>query len=354
MRIAINGFGRIGRTALKVILARQRWGRVEIDPVLEHDKFEVVAINTREGLDETTAYLFKYDSVYGTYPDEVKVLDQGQILQIGEKKIPFLSESDPTQLPWAELDVDVVLECTGVFTEFSKAAQHLNAGAKRVIISANGKGEGTFVVLGTPAYQEWRREKKAAVVSNCSCTTNCAAPLIAVLHQHLEVLKGQMITVHAVTSTQSLVDSNNKNLRRSRAAFASIIPQPTGAAKAVTKVIPDLAGKLSGSAFRVPVICGSVLEVVLQVKKETSAEEINQILRQAAAGEWRHIIKVHEEGLVSSDIIGQPISTIVDLPLTEVLDLPGVVDENLVKVVAWYDNEYGYCCRLVRLAQEMF
>ncbi|OQX51194.1 hypothetical protein B5M47_01405 [candidate division CPR3 bacterium 4484_211] len=352
MRLAINGFGRIGRTVLKVILSRGAWGRVRVSSRINHDRLELAAINSRSGLNETVPYLFKYDTVYGSYPAEVGISPDGGSLRIDGRDYLFLAESDPGKLPWKNLGVDVVLECTGAFTEFNKAQAHLRAGAKKVIISANGKGEGLTLVQGTKAFEKFLSQKdNYRVISNASCTTNCASPIIQLLHDHFHVLKAQMITVHAVTSTQSLVDDANKNLRRSRAAFQSIIPQPTGAAVAVTRVIPELEGRVSGSAFRVPVICGSVLEIVAQIEKETTAEEVNQVFKTAAAGELKGIIAVSDGGLVSSDVIGSPASATVDLPLTEVLDLPHVVDENLIKVVAWYDNEYGYACRLVELAQ---
>ncbi|MBU1110696.1 type I glyceraldehyde-3-phosphate dehydrogenase [Patescibacteria group bacterium] len=354
MKIAINGFGRIGRTTLKTIISPHDWGRIRLNKKFKRDAIEVVAINNLGGLDETSAYLFKHDSVYGTYPDQVQLVKNGTHLRVGSREIPFYAEADPSNLPWGELDIDIVLECTGAFTEFSKAEAHIKAGAKRVIISANGKGAGTSIVIGTDSYKDWKEQKeKPQVIANCSCTTNCAGPLMQLLHSHYQILKAQLITVHAITSTQSLLDNKMKDLRGSRSAFASIIPQSTGAAKAVERIIPDLKGKVSGSAFRVPVINGSVLEVVAQVSKETTAEEINNMLINESENEYLGIIECYPDGLVSSDIIGLPISTIIDLPLTEVLDLPNVKDENLVKVVAWYDNEYAYTCRLVELAQKV-
>lgn len=356
MRVAINGFGRIGRTLFKTLVSSRDWGRIRVNPRLERGHFEVVALNNKGGLDEETAYLLKYDSVYGTYPEEVSIGEDGAYLVVGGQKYPYFDETDPAKLPWDDFDVDVVFECTGVFTHFQKAAAHLEAGAKRVVISANAKGEGPTLVLGTDSMEQAKKmaDDELAVVSCGSCTTNAAAPVIQLLHRELEVLKAQMATVHAVTSTQSIIDTVNKNKRRSRAAYASIIPQPTGAAVAVTRVVPDLKGRISGSAFRVPVICGSVVEIVAQVAQETDAEKVNDIFREAADGEYQGIVEANDDELVSSDVIGRDVSSIVDLPLTEVLDLPEVKDENLVKVIVWYDNEYGYTCRLAELAQELF
>lgn len=355
IKIAINGCGRIGRIVFKAITSKQDWGRVQLSPRIDRGSLEVVALNNLGGIDDSLAHLFKYDSVYGTYPGEVRAGDNGKSLFFDGREYPFFNGADPEQLPWGELEVDVVLECTGAFTDFQKARAHIRAGAKRVVITANGKGEGLTLVLGTDSIKVLDQgvddPVQLEVVAGTSCTTNCAGPVVQLLHDHLTVLKAQMVTVHAVTSTQSLVDVVNKNMRRSRAAYASIVPQSTGAAEAVTKAIPDLDGRISGAAYRVPVLCGSVLEVVAQVQKETTVEEVNSIFKTAAQGDLGGIIEVSEDGLVSSDIIGNPVASVVDLALTEVIDLPGVKDENMVKVVAWYDNEYGAVCRYVELAQ---
>lgn len=334
MKLAINGFGRIGRQVLRILS--------------DSKETEVVAINDLTD-PETLSYLFRHDSVYRTYSGEVELA--GGSLKVGRQTVRLLAEPDPKKLPWGDLKVDVVVESTGRFTRRADAAAHLAAGARKVLISANSADADLSVVWGVnvdrydPATHQ--------VIANCSCTTNCAAPVMMVLQENFEVLKAQMITVHAVTSTQSLVDSPSKNLRRSRAAYVSIVPQETGAAVAVERVLPDLAGRISGSAFRVPVICGSVLEVVAQVGRETSAEEINARFTEVANSRLQGILTVSEGGLVSSDIIGNSHSAIVDLPLTEVLDLPGVRDENLIKVVAWYDNEWGYSQRLVAVAERI-
>ncbi|MBL7156225.1 MAG: type I glyceraldehyde-3-phosphate dehydrogenase [Candidatus Pacebacteria bacterium] len=334
IKIAINGFGRIGRAAFRRILNN-------------NSDLKIVGINDLSEID-SLAYLLKRDSVYDTYEKEVKIKEG--FFYINNQKIQIFAESNPEKLPWKKLDVDVILECTGRFTDLKGAKKHIKAGAKKVIISANSKDkEIPHFVLG--ANQEKYDFKKDNIIANCSCTTNCAAPIMRILHKNFEVLKAQMTTIHAVTSTQNLVDGPNKDWRRGRAGFSNIVPTTTGAAKAVIKVIPELKGRISGSAFRVPVICGSILEIIAQIKNETSAEDINKIfIRQAQKG-LKGILAVSEEALVSSDIIGTDFSGIIDLCLTEVLELPGVPDENLIKIVAWYDNEWAYACRLVELAE---
>jgi len=333
IKIAINGFGRIGRPTLKRILKN-------------HPDLDIVAINDLTD-PETLAHLLKYDSVYGTYEKEVK--GGKDFLLVNGKKVKVFSEPDPEKLPWKDLGVDVVIESTGRFTDREGASKHLKAGAKKVIISANSKDADVSLVLGVNHHQY--DPLKHHLIANCSCTTNCAAPVIKVLHENFGVLKAQMLTVHAVTATQSLVDGPKKDLRKGRAAFANIIPAETGADKAVVRVIPELEGRISGSAFRVPILCGSVLEVVAQVEKETTAEEINEAFKKEAEKELKGLLSVSEIYLVSSDIVGSSFSGIVDLSLTEVLDLPEIKDENLIKVVAWYDNEYAYGCRLAELAE---
>lgn len=334
IRIAINGLGRIGRSALKI--------------ALEKPNLEVAAVNDLAPA-AVLAHLLKYDSVYGTYEKEVQ--HAPTYLSVAGKKIQVLSEKEPQKLPWKKLGIDVVLECSGRFTKREDAVKHLAAGAKRVILSANSAEADVSIVLGVneKTYDPLRH----AVIANCSCTTNCAAPVIKVLHENFGVEKAQMVTVHAVTASQSLVDGPKEDLREGRAAFVNIVPGETGAARAVVRVIPELVGRFSGSAFRVPVLCGSVLEIVAQVKRETTAAAVNEAFKKAAAGELKGILAVSSEGLVSSDILRTPFSAIVDLPLTEVLDQPQVKDENLVKVVAWYDNEWGYANRLVELAEKV-
>jgi len=334
MKIAINGFGRIGRSALKRVIDN-------------HPETEVVAINDLAEV-QTLSHLLKHDTVYGIYEREIGT--KNSHLLIGGKEIRVISEPKPENLPWKDLKVDVVLECTGRFTSKEEAEKHLKAGAKKVIISANSKTEEVpHFVLGVN--EEKYLPKKDQVVANCSCTTNCAAPVIKALHQNFNILKAQMSTVHAVTSSQNLVDAPHKDWRRARAAFNNIVPTTTGAAKAVTRVLPELEGLISGSALRVPVICGSILEIVAQIEKEVTVDQVNKVFEEKAKGELKGILSVSNDHLASSDIIGNPSSAIVDLCLTEVLDLPGLKDENLIKVAAWYDNEYAYACRLVELAE---
>jgi len=338
-KVAINGFGRIGRLALRRILEN-------------HPDLEVVAVNDLGDL-ETTAYLLKHDSVYGDMDKEISLRKgiKGAIgaLSINNKSILVFNESDPLRLPWEELGIQVVIESSGRFTARKEAKKHLEAGAKKVIISANSKDVDLSVVLGVN--EKDYDSKKHEIISNCSCTTNCASPVMKVLDKSFGVEKAQLTTIHAVTSSQSLVDGSKKDKREGRAAFSNIIPAGTGASDAVIRVLPELKGKISGSAFRVPVLCGSVLEVVAQIKKETSVDEVNKVFEKAAQNELKGILEVSRENLVSSDIIGTSFSAIVDLPLTEVINLANVKDQNLVKVVAWYDNEWGYSCRLAELAE---
>ncbi|MCG2686355.1 type I glyceraldehyde-3-phosphate dehydrogenase [Candidatus Parcubacteria bacterium] len=313
--IAINGFGRIGRQFYKLAAA---------SPDLE-----VVAVNDLTDR-ETLLHLLKYDSVYGKFDSPSKTPQ-------------FLSEKDPSQLPWKKLGVAVVVESTGRFTARGDAAGHLKAGAKKVIISANSKDADLSVVLGVN--HEQYDSGKHEVLANCSCTTNCAAPVVKVLDDQFGVVRAQLTTVHAYTSTQNLVDGPQKDLRRARAAALSIIPTTTGAAKAVVQVLPQLKGKLDALAFRVPVACGSVIDLVAEVKKEVTVEEINRAFEKAAAGKLAGILEYSEEPLVSADIVGSTLSAIFDAPLTR------VVDGSLVKIVAWYDNEWAYAARLVDLCK---
>ena len=319
MKIAINGLGRIGRAALKV--------------AMERSGVEVAAVNDLANL-ETLKYLLKYDSVYGRF-------DRAD--ELGSS-VKVLCEKDPEKLPWANLGVDTVIEATGFFANKEGATKHLAAGAKKVIISANSKDADLSVVLGVN--HEQYNPTKHNILANCSCTTNCAAPVMKVLDDNFTIRKAYMTTVHAVTSTQNLVDSFNEKNRRGRAAFASIIPTTTGAADAVVRVLPELEGRITGAAFRVPVLCGSVLEVVAHLAKETSAEKINQVFKKAASSNFKNIIEVNDEGLVSVDIPGTTASAIVDLPLTEALG-------DFVRVVAWYDNEYAYAMRLLDLVEHI-
>ncbi len=329
-KIAINGFGRIGRATLRSIFNRQL-----------QDDIEVVAVNDLTNI-EMLAHLLKKDSVYGDFFFDVNHTKDSIIVQ--DKEIKVLSEKEPANLPWEELGVQTVVESTGLFTDREDAKKHLDAGAEKVIISANSKNADFDVVLGV---NENKLDfSKHTVISNCSCTTNCAAPVIKILNNNFGVNSAHLITVHAVTSTQNIVDGPSKNLRRTRAAFRASIPQPTGAAVAVTKVIPELEGRLSGMAVRVPVLCGSVVEFVVNTKDDVGVDNVNRVFKQAAENKMQNILAVDEsDSLVSLDIVGHPASAVVDLPLTEVLG------GDLVKVVAWYDNEYGYASRLADLVQ---
>ncbi|MBI4359138.1 MAG: type I glyceraldehyde-3-phosphate dehydrogenase [Candidatus Nealsonbacteria bacterium] len=337
VKIAINGFGRIGRLSLRRLLEN-------------HPNLEVVAINDLAD-PKTMAYLLKHDSVYGAWSKEISLGggSQGAVgkMTIDNKSVLVFAEENPLSLPWEKLGVDIVIESTGRFTKREAAAKHLEAGAKKVVISANAKDADISLVLGVNENQY--DPAKHDVISNCSCTTNCAAPTLKVLHDNLGVEKAILTTIHAVTQTQSLVDGPKTDPREGRAAFQNVIPAGTGASEAVARILPQLEGKISGSAYRVPVISGSVLEIVAQTKKETSVDEINQIFEQAAKNEMRGALAASHEELVSSDIVGRPEAAIVDLLLTEVINLPKTKDKNLIKVVAWYDNEYGYACRLVEL-----
>ncbi len=323
VRVAVNGFGRIGRAFVK--LSREK------------KEMELVAINDLGDI-HNAAYLLRYDSVYGksAFPIEVK---NGALL-IDGKEISYLSEKDPAKLPWSEMSVDVVVESTGVFDSFEKSALHLTAGAKRVVISAPVKDDApagisaATVLMGINA----DKLKTCDITSNASCTTNAGSPLMAVLDETLGIEKALLNTVHAYTATQSIVDSPAKgDLRRGRAGAANITPSSTGAAIATTKALTGLSGKFDGIAIRVPVPCGSLVDVTFVAKRDTSAQEVNQILRDAAAEKrWQGIFATTEEPIVSSDIVGSPFASLADLSFTR------VVGGNLVKVLAWYDNEMGY------------
>lgn len=325
MKIAINGFGRIGRPTFKRIIN-------------SHPDLEVVAINDLTDA-ETLAHLLKYDSLYGAYDREVKV--EGDSLVVSGKKIKILAEKDPAKLPWKELGVDVVLECSGVFTEYMDAKKHLEAGAKKVIISApSDSKEIPTYLLGVNA-DKYQNEE---VISMGSCTTNCLAPVVKILNDALGIESGFMTTVHSYTNDQRILDLPHKDLRRARAAAQNIIPTTTGAAKTVAKTIPELIGKLDGLAMRVPTAVVSITDFVCLVKKAVSVEEINELFKDKAKSELKEILDVSEEKLVSMDYKGNSYSSIVDLPLT-------MVKDNLVKVIAWYDNEWAYGCRLAEMAE---
>ncbi len=336
IKVAINGYGRIGRIAHRVILQSHQ------------DAIDVVAINAGSSTDlEGWMYLLKYDSVYGPLDAQIstKPSPDGSAqemlgyLVVGDKEIPVYSQKDPALLPWSSLGVDVVIESTGHFTKTEDLKKHITAGAKKVVLSAPLKDDQTkTIVLGvnTDTYAQ------EAVISNASCTTNCIAPVAKIVHEHLGVEKAMMTTVHGYTSDQRLHDGGHKDYRRARAAGLNIIPTSTGATQAAAKAVPDLEGKFSGLSLRVPVPVGSLADCTFVVTKPTSVEEINAIFeKEATSAIYNRILEVTHEPLVSSDIVGNPHSSIVDLTLTQ------VVGGTMVKIVAWYDNEFGYANRLV-------
>jgi len=330
-RIAINGFGRIGRTVLKISL---------LPPY--NDILEVVAVNDLGDV-HNLAYLVKYDSVYGTISQDVSVIErEGKpYIKVGEQEIVVTAERDPNNLPWESLAIDVVIESTGFFTSTEKSQAHINAGAKRVVISAPTK-DATLMV--TPALNE-NALKDVVISSNASCTTNATNPVAAIIHEGLGIEKAMLSTVHAYTATQSLVDgmADPSDLRRGRAGAQNIVPSTTGAAKAVSKVIPDLAGKFDGVAIRVPVIAGSLIDLTMLVSRDTTVEEVNQILINASNSDrWKGILGVTTDQLVSTDILKSSYGSLVSLDLTQ------VVDGDLIKVMAWYDNEWSYTAMLMR------
>ena len=341
IKVAINGFGRIGRAFFREAT------RINADKDADKRGYEieVVAVNDLGDL-ATFAYLLKYDSVYGRASFTVSGSAGGEKLIVDGKDILFLSEREPANLPWGDLGVDVVVEATGFFASYEKASVHLKAGAKRVIITAPVKDEpiglnGATVLLGINE----EKLKTCEIISNASCTTNAASPVIAILDKAIGIEKAILNTVHAYTATQSLVDgpAGKKGLREGRAAAHNIIPSSTGAAIAVTKAYPSLQGKFDGISLRVPVVCGSIADITFIAKRETSAEEVNAALIKAASEkQWEDIFAVTKDELVSSDIIGRPEGAIAELSMTR------VVDGNLVKVLAWYDNEAGYAGTLVK------
>jgi len=331
VKIAINGFGRIGRTAFK--------------QALDSKEIEVVAINDLT-TPENLAYLLRYDSVYGKYSKEVEAKSRGDkhYLSIDNKEYLYLSEKDPSQLPWKELGVDVVIESTGVFTTTEKAKAHLDAGAKRVVISAPAKDDETPHTLVGTNEKELKNKDLARITSDASCTTNAVVPLAGIFLNDPGIVKSMMTTVHGYTASQSLVDGPNpKDHLRGRAAAANIVPSHTGAAIASQKAIPDLKDMFDAVAIRVPVISGSIVDFNFLAKRKTSVEEINNIMRKAAKEKrWQGIFTVTEEPLVSTDILGREHASIADLTFTR------VVDGDLVKVMAWYDNEWGYTATLLK------
>ena len=325
VRVAINGFGRIGRTFFRAAQT-------------EGVGFEIVAINDLTDV-ETLAHLLKYDSIMGRFGAEVEV-KEGALVVDGK----ILAERDPQNLPWKDLGVDVVLESTGFFTDGTKAKAHLEAGAKKVILSAPGKNiDGTFVMgVNDDQYDAANHH----IVSNASCTTNCLAPMAKVLNDAFGIKQGLMTTIHAYTADQRLQDAPHRDLRRARAAAVNMVPTSTGAAAAVGLVLPELKGKLDGFAVRVPTITGSITDLTFTAEREVTVEEVNAAVKAAAEGPLKGIIKYNEDPIVSKDIEGEPISTVFDAPLTKVIG-------DQVKVIAWYDNEYGYVSRLVKFTNKV-
>jgi glyceraldehyde 3-phosphate dehydrogenase len=329
IKIAINGFGRIGRPTFRRILDK-------------HPDLEVGAINDLTA-PETLAHLLKYDSLYGIYERQVKVEKDGFL--VDGKKIKIFAEKDPEKLPWKDLGIDIVLECTGVFRHFEEAQKHLKAGAKKVIISAPSKSPDKIPTFLLGVNAEKFDPEEYDIVDMGSCTTNCLAPIAKVLHQNFGIVKGFMTTVHSYTNDQRILDLPHKDLRRARAAGVNIIPTTTGAATTVERCLPELEGKLDGLALRVPTPTVSIVDFVTQVEKETTVEEVNYVLKKASEREdLQGILGVEDAPLVSSDYKGNSYSAIVDA-------LSTMVQGKLIKVLAWYDNEYGYACRLAEFAE---
>ncbi len=326
VKVGINGFGRIGRNFYHALLA-------------QNADLDVVAVNDLTDT-KTLAHLLKYDSILGRFPGTVEATDEG--ILVNGKLIKVLAERNPADLPWGDLGVDIVVESTGFFTDATKAKAHIDAGAKKVIISAPAKNEDRTIVMGVndslydPATDN--------IISNASCTTNCLAPLAKALNDGIGIVKGLMTTIHAYTQDQKLQDAPHKDLRRARAAAINIVPTTTGAAKAVALVLPELKGKLDGYALRVPVPTGSITDLTFEAPRETSVEEINAIVKKAAEGPLKGILEYNEDPIVSHDIQTYPLSSIFDAPLTKVIG-------NQVKGVSWYDNEWGYSNRLVDLTE---
>ncbi|TKJ47177.1 type I glyceraldehyde-3-phosphate dehydrogenase [Candidatus Aerophobetes bacterium Ae_b3a] len=328
-RVAINGFGRIGRITLRVALGE----KTDLDFVAVNDLVDA----------KTLAYLFKYDSIHGTYQGEVKA--EGDSIIIDGKKIKVCSERNPASLPWKEMGVDIVIESTGLFRSKEQAASHLQAGAKKVIISAPAKGAVPTIVMGVN--EETYRPAQDDIVSNASCTTNCLVPIVKVLIDNFGIKHAVMTTIHSYTNDQALLDAPHKDLRRARAAALSMIPTSTGAAVAAGKVIPELEGKIDGLAIRVPTPDVSLVDLVAEVEKETTVDKVNLALRKASQGSLKGILKYSSEPLVSHDFTTDSASAIVDADYTY------VIEGTLVKVLGWYDNEWGYSCRIIDLAEYM-
>ncbi len=330
VKVGINGFGRIGRNAFKVAFES------------EQRDFEIVAINDLTDA-ETLAHLLKYDSCFGKFNGTVEVKENALI--VNGKEVKIFAERDPENIPWGQLGVDIVVESTGVFTQKDKAMKHIKAGAKKVIISAPAKDEDVTIVMGVN--EDKYDPANHHIISNASCTTNCLAPFAKVIDEKFGIKKGLMTTVHAYTNDQNILDLPHKDLRRARAAAESIIPTTTGAAKAVALVLPQLKGKLNGFAMRVPTPTVSVVDIVFDLEKSTTAEEINEVLKAAADNELKGIMGFSDEPLVSIDYRKDPRSSIIDGLSTM------VIDGNLAKIVSWYDNEWGYSARIIDLISFM-
>ncbi len=326
MKVGVNGFGRIGRDVVREYFESGT------------DAFELVAINASGDLKDL-ALLFKYDSVYGQFKGEIEAVEDGFI--INGKKVTVTAQRDPAQIPWKELGVELVIDSTGAFTDKEGLSKHIEAGAKKVIITAPAKNEDITIVMGVN--DELYDGEKHNIISNASCTTNCLAPVAKVILEKFGVKKGLMTTIHAYTGDQQLLDKRHKDPRRARAAAINMVPTTTGAARAVSLVLPELKDKLNGFAVRVPVPTGSIVDVTFQVEKNTTTEEVNRALKEASENELKGILGFSEEPLVSSDYIGDPRSSIVDSLSTMVID-------DMVKIVTWYDNEWGYSRRVIDLA----
>jgi glyceraldehyde 3-phosphate dehydrogenase len=330
IRLGINGFGRIGRQVLKAVLMR-------------HPRsLQVVAVNDLFDV-ETNAHLFKYDTNYGRFPGEVRV--KNDAILVNGRPVRNLAFRDPAQIPWEQEGVDIVIESTGLFLTGPKASAHLEAGAKKVILTAPAREEDLTVVMGVN--HKTYDPAKHHIVSNASCTTNCLAPPVMVVHQAFGIEKGMMTTVHSYTNDQRILDLPHKDLRRARAAFQNIIPTSTGAARALALVIPELAGRFDGYSLRVPTPTVSIVDFVAELKTKATTSDIRQALREASLKSLKDIMACEEERLVSTDFKGNPHSSIVDMEFTLVLR------DNMAKVVAWYDNEWGYACRVTDLAHYM-
>ena len=327
-RIAINGFGRIGRTIMRIAKL--------------HQHYDVVAVNDLS-TPEQLAYAFKYDSIHGTYPGKVEL--QGSIMTIDGDPFEVLTERDPAKLPWREMGVDYVIESSGAFRKLDDLNKHLEAGARRLILTVPSKDplEATLVA----GVNDHVVTADSRIISNASCTTNCAAPLAKVLHQAFSIKRGLLTTVHAYTSDQRLIDSPHKDPRRSRNAATNIVPTSTGAARAIGLVMPELAGKLDGLAMRVPVPDGSLVDLTVELQQDVTVESVNAAMKQAAEGPLQGILEYCDQPIVSSDIIGNPHSSIFDSLLTQ------VIDGRMVKVISWYDNEWGYSTRVEELIQRL-